>query len=110
MFFERLHRSKSAHWKRRVEPLVTASTIEGLPNLTGYIKSRDLVVAAIFPRLDAQPKHSAFLAAPLASSGVPAAAKAMAAGATGSDGIERSRKPRQRDLDRVKPWGFEIFE
>ncbi len=40
LFFERLRRSKSQHWQRRTEPLVMASTIEGLPNLTGYIKSR----------------------------------------------------------------------
>lgn len=31
LFFERLHRSKSQHWQLRTEPLVMASTIEGLP-------------------------------------------------------------------------------
>jgi energy-coupling factor transporter ATP-binding protein EcfA2 len=47
-FFEWIRRSKSQHWQRRTEPLVMSSTIEGLANLTGYIKSRELVVAATF--------------------------------------------------------------
>ncbi len=64
-FFERFHRSKSEHWQRRTEPLVMASTIEGLHNLTGYIKSHDLVVWATFPRMDAQKVHPGFMPRPL---------------------------------------------
>ena len=38
-----------------------ASIIEGLHNLTGYIKSRDLVVPVSFPYLKLEAKHPAFL-------------------------------------------------
>ena len=110
-FFEWLRRSKSQHWQRRTEPLVMASTIEGLPNLTGYIKSRDLMVAASFPRVDAQLCHPAFLPRPLPQLEPLPPPKAIAAAVTATDGIERTRKPpRQRDLDRGESKGFEIFD
>ena len=110
-FFEWLRRSKSQHWQRRTEPLVMASTIEGLPDLTGCIKSRDLVVAASFPRVDAEPCHPAFLPRPLPQLEPLPAPKAITAAATATDGIERTRKPpRQRDLDRGESKGFEIFD
>jgi len=111
LFFERLRRSKSQHWQRRTEPLVMASTIEGLHNLTGYVKSRDLAVAATFPRVDAQPSHPAFLPRPLPQLESLPPPKASAAAAAGKDGTERTRKPpRQRDLDRSDSKGFEIFD
>ena len=62
---ERRHRSISYHWQRHIEPLVMASTIAGLPNLNGYIKSRNLVVAAQFPRVPAECNETAFLPRPL---------------------------------------------
>ena len=113
-FFEWIRRSKSQHWQRRTEPLVMASTIEGLANLTGYIKSRELVVAATFPREDAQPRHPASLPRPLPHLEflpAPKVKPAAAAGKVDGDGIERTRKPRrQRDLDRGESKGFEIFD
>lgn len=88
-----------------------ASTIEGLPNLTGYIKSRDLVVAASFPRVDARPCHPAFLPRPLPQLELLPAPNAVAAAARATDGIERTCKPpRQRDLDRGESKSFEIFD
>lgn len=60
------NRGKSMRMQRHTEPLVMASTIEGLHNLTGYIKSRDLVVAAGFPYQKLQAKEPAFLPRPLA--------------------------------------------
>ena len=55
------NRGKSSRMQRHTEPLVMASTIEGLHNLTGYIKSRDLVVAASFSYLKLKTKHPAFV-------------------------------------------------
>jgi type IV secretory pathway TraG/TraD family ATPase VirD4 len=110
LFFERLHRSKSQHWQRRTEPLVMASTIEGLHNLTGYIKSRDLVVSASFPRLDARLIHPGFLPRPLPQLEALPAPKAIPAATP--VGIElTSEAARQEDLDRgVESKEFEIFE
>src|SRR5260370_36661505 len=74
------HRGKSSRMQRHVEPLVMASTIEGLHNLTGYVKSRDLVVPTSFPYLKPQPKQPAFVPralpelAPLAPPSSPAGA------------------------------------
>ncbi len=42
-----------------------ASTIEGLHNLTGYVKSRDLAVPASFPYVPLEPQHPAFIPRPL---------------------------------------------
>ena len=110
LFFERLHRSKSQHWQRRTEPLVMASTIEGLHNLTGYIKSRDLVVSASFPRFDARLIHPGFLPRPLPQLEALPAPKAIPAATP--VGIElTSEAARQEDLDRgVESKEFEIFE
>ena len=94
LFFERLHRSKSQHWQRRTEPLIMASTIQGLHNLTGYIKSRDLVVPASFPRLDAERFHPAFLPRPLPQLEPLSAPKAVAVAARG--GSQESRKRTQQ--------------
>jgi hypothetical protein len=55
------HRGKSSRMQRHMEPLVMASTIEGLHNLTAYVKSRDLVVPTSFPYLMPQPKQPAFV-------------------------------------------------
>ena len=38
-----------------------ASIIEGLHNLSGYVKSRDLVVPVSFPYFKLEAKHPAFL-------------------------------------------------
>ena len=88
-----------------------ASTIEGLPNLTGYIKSRDLVVAASFPRVDVQSCRPAFLPRALPQLEPLPPPKAIAAAATATDGIERTQEPpRERDLDRGEFKSFEIFD
>jgi type IV secretory pathway TraG/TraD family ATPase VirD4 len=55
------HRGKSSRLQRHVEALVMASNIEGLHNLTGYVKSRDLVVPTSFPYLKPQKKQPAFV-------------------------------------------------
>jgi hypothetical protein len=87
-----------------------ASTIGSLANLAGYIKSRDLVVVAAFPRMDAEPKHPGFLPRPLPHLEFLSPANAKAARATGSDGLERSPKPPKRDLELGNPEGFQIFD
>lgn len=52
---------KSSRLQRNMEPLVMASIIEGLHNLTGYVKSRDLVVPVSFPYFKLEARHPAFL-------------------------------------------------
>jgi Type IV secretion-system coupling protein DNA-binding domain len=43
-----LRRGISRHMRQYTEPLVLASTIQGLHNLSGYVRSRDIVVSATF--------------------------------------------------------------
>ena len=54
------HHGTSRHLRRYTEPLVLPSTIQGLPNLTGYVKSRDLVIPATFCYAEHQEAHSGF--------------------------------------------------
>ena len=52
---------KSSRLQRNMEPLIMASIIEGLHNLAGDVKSRDLVVPVSFPYLKLEAKCPAFL-------------------------------------------------
>jgi len=52
--------STTSQCRRYTEPLVLASTIEGLPNLAGYLKSKDLVVPASFCYIKSSQIHSGF--------------------------------------------------
>ena len=63
--FQRFQLSKSSHWQSRTEPLVMASTIQGLHNLTGYLKSCDLAVAMSFPYVPLESWHPGFIPRPL---------------------------------------------
>jgi hypothetical protein len=56
-----LQHSKTLSWQRRTEPLVMASTIAGLRNLTGFLKSQDLVVSMSFPYLKPSMRQPGFL-------------------------------------------------
>lgn len=93
------NRGKSTRMQRHTEPLVMASTIEGLHNLTGYIKSRDLVVAAAFPYVKLQAKEPAFLPRPLAelealtlpSSALPKTSAIAKQSAPPDEQVERTR-------------------
>lgn len=53
--------SKTSSWRRRTEPLAMASTIAGLRNLTGYLRSQDLVVPISFPYLEPDLRQPSFL-------------------------------------------------
>jgi type IV secretory pathway TraG/TraD family ATPase VirD4 len=113
VFFEQLHRSKSQHWQRRTEPLVMASTIEGLRNLTGYIKSHDLVVSASFPRMDAQQLHPGFMPHPLPQlETLPSPQKNPAAPSAAPAEVQLVAKTaHQQDLERgSESKEFDIFE
>ena len=50
--FPRDRKSKNHQLERRVEPLVMASEIMGLPDKRGYLKSGNLVVRLSFPYID----------------------------------------------------------
>ncbi len=58
-------KSKTHYLERKVEPLVIASVIGSLPNLSGYIKSKGLVVAAAFPYIPPEHRQAGFLPRPL---------------------------------------------
>ena len=53
--------SESVQLERKTEPLVMASVIGGLPDLTGYIKSQNLVSQAQFPYVEAKRRIVGFL-------------------------------------------------
>ena len=65
-FFDGWRRkSKTYHLDRRVEPLVMDSVIQGLPNLSGYLKSQDLVVPVAFPWVPPERKQRGFIPRPI---------------------------------------------
>jgi hypothetical protein len=53
--------SESVQLERKTEPLVMASVIGGLPDLTGYIKSQNLVVRTQFPYIGVERRMIGFL-------------------------------------------------
>jgi type IV secretory pathway TraG/TraD family ATPase VirD4 len=59
--FPRDHKSKNHQLERRVEPLVMASEIMGLPDRCGYMKSGNLVVPLSFPYLQLPNIQPAFV-------------------------------------------------
>jgi hypothetical protein len=65
-FFDGWRRkSKTYHLDRRVEPLVMDSVIQGLPNLSGYLKSQNLVVPVTFPWVPPERKQRGFIPRPI---------------------------------------------
>jgi hypothetical protein len=58
--FSSAQRGATTQMRRYTEPLVLASTIQGLPNLTGYVRSKDLVVPAVFGYKEFKQIHSGF--------------------------------------------------
>ncbi len=97
--------SRTSSWQRRTEPLVMASTIGGLRNLTGYLKSQDFVVPISFPYLQPLLRQPGFLPRPLPELevlSVPKKALAAAAStgtpSTGSEQQDRGQGP-QRELE-----------
>jgi len=59
--FPRDHKSKNHQLERRVEPLVMASEIMGLPDRCGFMKSGNLVVQLSFPYLKLPKIQPAFV-------------------------------------------------
>ena len=58
-------KSKTYHLERRVEPLVMESVIQGLPNLSGYLKSQNLVVPVTVPWVPPERKQRGFIPRPI---------------------------------------------
>jgi Type IV secretion-system coupling protein DNA-binding domain len=83
--------SKTSHWRRRTEPLVMSSEIAALQNLTGYLKSRDLVVPLSFGYVAPENKQPAFMARPL-----PELEHLSAPDIRDSDPMLRERQKRQK--------------
>jgi hypothetical protein len=55
------HKTKTYHFDRRIEPLVMDSVIQGLPNLSGYLKSQNLVAPVTFPWVPPVRKQRGFI-------------------------------------------------
>ena len=53
-------RGTTSQLRRYTEPLVLPSTIASLPNLTGYVKSKDLVFPAVFNYMELKKRHPGF--------------------------------------------------
>jgi hypothetical protein len=73
-----------------------ASTIEGLHNLTGYVKSRDLAVPASFAFLPMEARYPSFIPRPLPQFQALALAKVAAGGSDKPVSIEQTRKSSNR--------------
>lgn len=97
--------SKTWSWQRRTEPLVMASTIEGLRNLTGYLKSQDFVVPISFPYSRPVVRQSGFVPRSLPELEVlsvppKAAAAGASAGTRSTDSQQQDgRQSPQRELE-----------
>jgi type IV secretory pathway TraG/TraD family ATPase VirD4 len=96
--------SRTWSWQRRTEPLVMASTIAGLRNLTGYLKSQDFVVPISFPYSRPVARQHGFLPRPLPELEVlsvppKAAAAAASAGTPSTDRRQDSGQSPQRELE-----------
>jgi DNA polymerase III delta prime subunit len=100
--------SRTISWQRRTEPLVMASTIGGLKNLTGYLKSQDFVVPISFPYSQPVANQPGFLQRPLPELEVlsvpPKTAAAAASAGTPSTDSQR------KDGDQSPQRELEIFE
>jgi len=100
--------SRTFSWQRRTEPLVMASTIGGLKNLTGYLKSQDFVVPISFPYSQPVANQPGFLQRPLPELevlSVPPKTAAAAASA-GTPSTDSQRKDGGQSPQRE----LEIFE
>ena len=90
------------HLDRSIEPLVPDSAIQNLPNLSGYLKSRNLVVPMCFAWLPPERKQPGFL--PRAMDTLLPVMKSKAASALGtgqqalttSEPRSNNRAPRER--------------
>lgn len=100
--------SRTWSWQRRTEPLVMASTIGGLRNLTGYLKSQDFVVPINFPYFRPVPRQPGFLPRPLPELEVLSVPKKTAAAAA-SAGLP-STNSEQKDREQGPQRELEIFE
>lgn len=100
--------SRTWSWQRRTEPLVMASTIAGLRNLTGYLKSQDFVVPISFPYLRPVPRQPGFLLRPLPELEVLSVPK-KAVAAVASAGTPSTSK-KQQDRGQGPQQELEIFE
>jgi len=100
--------SRTWSWQRRTEPLVMASTIGGLRNLTGYLKSQDFVVPINFPYFRPVPRQPGFLPRPLPELEVLSVPKKTAAAAA-SAGLP-STNSEQQDREQGPQRELEIFE
>jgi hypothetical protein len=99
--------SRTWSWQRRTEPLVMASTIAGLRNLNGYLKSQDFVVPISFPYSRPIARQPGFLPRPLPEFEVlSVSAKAgAAAGSARTTNAGTQQDPAQRPKRQL-----EIFE
>ncbi|MGH9734212.1 MAG: type IV secretion system DNA-binding domain-containing protein [Candidatus Acidiferrales bacterium] len=100
--------SRTSSWQRRTEPLVMASTIAGLRNLAGYLKSQEFVVPISFPYSRTALRQPGFIPRPLPDLevlSVPEKAQAAAATTAGPS------TPREQQNGGHGPQQeFEIFE
>lgn len=99
--------SRTSSWQRRTEPLVMASTIAGLRNLTGYLKSQDFVVPISFPYSQPVLRQPGFLPRPLPELEV-LSVREKAVAATASAGTPTGTEPKDRGQGPQQE--LEIFE
>jgi hypothetical protein len=80
------NRSRDTHTsqiEQKTEPLVMASVIGGLPDLSGFIKSQNLVVSATFPYIGAERRVTGFIPRPIKALDLSNEAEAMELGTAG---------------------------
>jgi hypothetical protein len=112
--FPRDHKSKNHQLERRVEPLVMASEIMGLPDRCGVIKSGNLVVPLSFPYLRLPNIQPAFVERsidwqPSLELPVPQSERTGSGGGPGQKLIPHEQKQGQEQAKRTSKRGISRF-
>jgi Type IV secretion-system coupling protein DNA-binding domain len=109
LFFSTPRQATSAHLRRSTEHLVMASTIAGLDNLVGYLKSKNLVVPMSFPYVQPERRHPAFLPRALPELGTLVLATTPDAESK-PPVSRRSKSSRKKSSNPLGPTQIEIFK
>ncbi len=112
--FPRDHKSKNHQLERRVEPLVMASEIMGLPDRCGFMKSGNLVVPLSFPYLRLPNIQPAFVERsidwqPSLELPVPQSERTGSGGGPAQKLIPREQKQGQEQAKRTPKRGISRF-
>jgi hypothetical protein len=108
--FSAPQRGATTQVRRHTEPLVLPSTIQGLKNLTAYMKSKDLVVPVVFGYKEFKPIHSGFEPRELPGLEPLSLVEAPIEEPRNSAGPKKTGRKTRKQEQQSPPSQFKIFE